>query len=284
MKELLEKLVRRDPASHKGDFGRLALWAGSEKMTGCLTLAAQGALRSGAGILECLAVPEALFSLRISSPEAVTTPLVGSFAENLSIIIKRAAKASALALGPGLASGETDGEKGAALREAIAVLGEETSCPAVLDADALTAIGTHPELLSGFAGRAVLTPHPGELARLTGLSAGEIELDRERACREYAKKCGCTVLLKGYGTVISDGRKSSLNPTGNPFMARGGSGDVLTGIIGSLLAQGFSPYDAARVGAYVHGGAGDTARNDLGLAMLPSDIPPRIGRFIASVI
>lgn len=282
MKRLLEKLARRDPASHKGSFGRLVLWAGSERMSGCLLLAALGALRSGVGILECVSVTPALEPLRACAPEALITPLTGSLASDLMTVLARSGRAGAIALGPGLASGETRGADGTALKEAIGVLSRETVCPAVLDADALTSVGTDTEILEGFAGRAVLTPHTGELAKLTGLPAEKIELDREKACREFAEKCGCTVLLKGHGTVISDGRRSALNTTGNPFMARGGSGDVLTGIIGSLLAQGFGPFDAARLGAFLHGGAGDLARDELGLAMLPSDIPPRIGRFLNS--
>ena len=282
MKELLEKLARRDPASHKGSFGRLALWAGSEKMSGCLLLAALGALRSGVGILECVSVPRALDPLRTGAPEAVTTPLTGSPASDTGTLLLRARAASALALGPGLASGDTRGSSGAELRAAIGALSDETACPVVLDADALTAVGTDTRLLAGFAGRAVLTPHPGELARLTGSDAQTIMSDREGACRDFARKCGCTVLLKGHATVISDGERVEINTTGNPFMARGGSGDVLTGVIGSLLAQGFKPFDAARLGAFLHGGAGDLARDELGLSMLPSDIPPRLGRFLKS--
>lgn len=282
--DLVRRLADRAPDSHKGSFGRLVIYAGSENMTGCLVLAVQGALRSGAGLVEAASVKPALDVLKICAPEAVCTPLTGDLSADAGMLLKRLGAASAFAAGPGLCAGDTRGARGAALAELIRAVADGTSVPCVLDADALSAVGRDTGILRAFGGRAVVTPHPGELSKLTGVSAADIQNDRERMCREFAASAGCVCLLKGHGTVISDGENVAVNPTGNPYMARGGSGDVLTGIVGALLAQGFAPFDAARLGALIHGAAGDLAAKDLGIAALPSDLPFRIGRALTELM
>jgi NAD(P)H-hydrate epimerase len=153
----------------------------------------------------------------------------------------------------------------------------------IFDADCLTVMAGNLKEFSFFSNRIVITPHLGEMSRLCGKSIPEIAADKEKCAAEFSKKTGFTTLIKGNNTAVAapDGR-IYINTTGNPYMARGGSGDVLTGMIGSFLAQGIELFDAVCLGAYLHGGAGDVAAKELGLSMLPSDIPERIGKFLFS--
>lgn len=247
-------LPSRQPASHKGTFGHLLVIAGSQGKTGAAMLAAQGALRSGVGLVS-LAVPQLLNAVfEASLLEAMTIPLASDYflGDEDSAVIASAMKGKdALVIGPGLGTApETVGM--------VTRLYRELSLPMVVDADALTALGKGLPSLSIREPSRVLTPHPGEMARLTGLTVAEIQADRIRVAVDYAQGKGVVLLLKGAATVIAgpDGRVA-INSSGNPGMATGGMGDVLSGVIGALLAQGVTAWDAACLGAFVHGLAAD---------------------------
>lgn len=285
-KELIHLLPKRFPNAHKGTYGRLLFIGGCKTMTGCSVLAAMGALRSGVGILECACEAPVISVLQQKVYESVYTPIPDpeeEFEACCNHLLSRLCDASALAIGPGLAGGKPRSLRGECVRDLITILGKRALGPMVLDADGLTVFEEAPSLFNFFEHGLVITPHPGEFSVLTGRSLLDIQNNRCEAASQFAKEHNCTVLLKGHQTVVASSKgELYVNSTGNPYMARGGSGDVLTGMIGSLLAQGLSPFDAASLGAYLHGGAGDLAAKDLGLSMLPSDLPLYIGKFIDS--
>lgn len=276
----LPRLAPRAPDSHKGDFGRALLVGGSRDMSGAIALAGMATLRSGAGLVT-LAVPRVVQDVVARIEPSYMTHGLADDGQHLELaaadeVLKLASTATAVALGPGL--GRTSG-----LTEFVVRLYGEFSQPMVVDADALFALAERPETLKQPGGPRVLTPHAGEFARLVGLSGDAakslLEADdqaRAEAAGELAARdaTGQTiVLLKGHRTVVSDGRRASVNHTGNPGMATGGSGDALTGIITGLLCQGLTPFDAARLGAHLHGLAGDLAAAELGeVSLIASDI------------
>lgn len=246
-------LPARQTSSHKGTYGHLLVLAGAQGKTGAAILVAQGALRSGAGLVS-LAVPQLLNPVfEASLFEAMTIPMASDFflgEKDFAAIVSALKGKDALVIGPGIGiAPETV--------ELIVRLYREVDLPMVVDADALTALGKALPRTTGMPTR-VLTPHPGEMARLIGLTVEEIQADRIRVARDYALSKGVVLLLKGAATVIAgpDGR-IAINSTGNPAMAAGGMGDVLAGVIGGLLAQGFTAWDAACLGAFVHGLAAD---------------------------
>ncbi len=229
-------------------------------MSGAAGLAGMAALRGGAGLVR-LAVPDAcLDTIASFEPSYMTVPLHCDTAGRIALaalpqIIEHAAMASVLALGPGL--GHSD-----ELNQLVGRLYHEIAKPMVVDADALNALSTQPELLAQPGGPRVLTPHPGEFARLIGK---KLEGDqRQQAAVDLAARCGVVVLLKGHRTLITDGKRSAINTTGNPGMATGGSGDILTGLITALLCQHLDPFAAAQLGAHLHGLAGDLAAKEKG--------------------
>jgi ADP-dependent NAD(P)H-hydrate dehydratase len=258
--EPLPQLPPRKSEAHKGDFGTALIVGGSRGMSGAAGLAGMAALRGGAGLVR-VAVPEVcLDTVAGFEPSYTTIPLPCDAAGRLSEVatpkIKESAQAAtAMALGPGLGrSPELDG--------LVAALYREIDRPMVVDADALNALSTQPKLLAAPGGPRVLTPHPGEFARLIGKKLeGE---SRQKAAVELAGRCGVVVLLKGHRTLITDGKRQAVNITGNPGMATGGTGDILTGLITALLCQKLDLFDAARLGAYLHGLAGDLAAEQLG--------------------
>ncbi|HEX5444351.1 MAG TPA: NAD(P)H-hydrate dehydratase [Pirellulales bacterium] len=266
----LPRLAPRTADSHKGDFGRALLIGGSQGMAGAIALAGLAAARSGAGLVK-LATPSACQGIVASfEPSLMTIPLPcdaqGRIAlAALAVLVESAKEATAVALGPGL--GRSD-----ALVEVVECLYQTLAQPMVVDADALNALARRPDVIGRPSGPRVLTPHPGEFSRLTGretIPAGQ----REKLTCDFAKKAGAVVVLKGHRTVITDGERVALNATGNPGMATGGTGDVLTGIITALLCQKLAPFDAARLGAHVHGLAGDLAASELGeVGMIASDL------------
>lgn len=267
----LPTLRPRESDSHKGDFGRALLVGGSRGMSGAISLSGQAALRSGAGLVT-LAVPRSVLDVVASiEPSYMTTALADDddhIAQAATeTIVGLAQNATALALGPGLG-------RRANLTELVVDLFKKINKPMVVDADALFAISEQKETLTKPGGPRILTPHPGEFARITGsLPEGQSRITA--AAELAAKDPGGTavVVLKGHNTVITDGTRYSLNQTGNPGMATGGSGDVLTGIIAALLCQGLEPFDAARLGVHVHGLAGDLAADELGqVSMIASDL------------
>jgi NAD(P)H-hydrate epimerase len=266
----LPRLAPREADSHKGDFGRALLIGGSQGMAGAIAMAGMAALRSGAGLVK-LATPSACQpTVAGFEPSAMTLPLAcdaeGRIATAaLAVIAELANESTAVALGPGL--GRSD-----ELVEMVCRLYATVKQPMVVDADGLNALARRPETLQRAGGPRVLTPHPGEFGRLIGHHEIPVA-ERENLAREFAKRTGTIVVLKGHQSVITDGVQLALNATGNPGLATGGTGDVLTGIITALVCQKLSPYDAARLGAHVHGLAGDLAASELGeVGMIASDL------------
>jgi ADP-dependent NAD(P)H-hydrate dehydratase / NAD(P)H-hydrate epimerase len=262
--ELAGLLPARARASHKGDFGHLLLVAGSLGKAGAAVLAARAAVRAGAGLVTA-AVPEPILPIvHLGSVESMGIPLPAGGAGALAAAaaeqaLAAAAGKSAVALGPGLGQEE---ETQAAIRRLVGAV----ELPLVLDADGLNAFAGRAGELARRTAPTVLTPHPGELARLLGVETGEIQADRPQAARRAAALTGAIVVLKGSLTLIAApaGGGVHVNPTGNPGMASGGTGDVLTGLLGGLLAQGLPALDASRLAVYLHGRAGDLALARLG--------------------
>jgi hydroxyethylthiazole kinase-like uncharacterized protein yjeF len=274
--EALRLLPRRSPAAHKGDAGRVLVLAGSPGKTGAAHLALLGALRGGAGLVTLAARAEVLPLALAGRPEAMSLALAGTgplVAADLPEITGVAREADALVAGPGLHRG---GETGRLLRDWLGAAGR----PAVLDADALNALEPEPTWLGRLPAPAVLTPHPGELARLCGLTAAKVQADRIGLALKKAAAWGAVLVLKGARTVVAaPGQPAAVIPTGNAGMATGGTGDVLAGLCGALLAGGLPPFDAARVAAWVHGAAGDLVAARLGeRGLLASDLGDAIGQ------
>jgi NAD(P)H-hydrate epimerase len=256
--ELSVELVPRDESSHKGDFGHLVLVAGSVGKSGAAILAARAAVRSGAGLVTA-AVPTAIVqtvdlgcleSMSLALPEAVPDGLDATCPE---LLVDFSKDKEALAVGPGLGLAVTT-------VEAVRRLVLEVELPVVLDADGLNAFASDLDSLSGRTAGTVLTPHPGELARLLDIEVSQVQGDRLARAKEAAARSGAVVVLKGYRSLVASPVGEVFdNPTGNPGMASGGMGDVLTGLIGGLIAQGYAPLIAALLGTYIHGLAGDLA-------------------------
>ena len=259
-------LPDRDPWGHKGSFGRILLLCGSLGFTGAAYLAAMGALRSGAG-LTFLGVPACIYAIEaVKLNEPVVFPLPdkdGKLSrEAIPEILNRLPHMDAVLIGPGLGQSEDTFEV------AKAVL-QNAACPVVLDADGINVLAAHKDILRGRHAPTILTPHDGEFFRL----AGNVGQDRMGSAMALARDLGCVVLLKGHRTCITDGANAYLNQTGNPGMAVGGSGDVLAGILVSLLGQGLTPLEGAAVAAWLHGTAGDICAEEIGqYGMLPTDM------------
>lgn len=263
-------LPGRPRAGHKGAFGHVLVVAGSEGKTGAAALAARGATRSGAGLVT-IACPAGLNDvLEVKCTEAMTAPagLPGARSwtiDALGRVLELAAERDVLALGPGLGSGD-------GARRLVHAVCERVEAPMVIDADGLNAIGRELGLLKGRRAATVLTPHPGEAARLLGCSARDVNADRIAAAIELSTGSECVVLLKGAGTVVADATgRVRVNPTGNPALGSGGTGDVLTGVVAALLAQGLAAVDAATAAAYLHGAAADAWAETHGEAGLAAE-------------
>ncbi len=260
----LPRIPRRRPDAHKGDFGRVLVLAGSPRMTGAAMLCAEAALRTGSGLVT-LGMPARIHPWLASRVTCeMTLPLpdteAGTFsAEALGPALAFLSGCDAFALGPGIG---VDPGTQAFVRGIM----KEAACPGVVDADGLNNLAGETGALASSAGPRVLTPHPGEFSRLTGRPIGEIQAGREAAATSFSGRSGCVVALKGAGTVVAGSGKVYINRTGNPGMASGGTGDVLTGVVASLLGQGFPPFEATVLGVHAHGRAGDLARDRLGEA------------------
>ena len=256
-------LPSRDPRAHKGSVGRVLVIGGSVGLTGAVALAARGALRSGAGYVKA-AVPRSLNDvLEVKLTEEMTIPMPETPERTLALaalepVLAAIAEADVVALGSGLSRHRDAAELA---RRLVA----ECDRPLVIDADALTAFEGHNELLARSPAPRVLTPHLGEMRGLTGIDGAALEARRIDAAREWAQRWRSVVVLKGAPTATAspDGH-NTVNPTGNPGMATVGMGDVLTGVVAALIAQGLSPYDGARLGAYAHGLAGDRVAAERG--------------------
>ena len=251
---------RRGPAAHKGTGGHLLVVAGAVGKSGAAILCGRAALRGGAGLVTVACTAEILPIVAASLPELMTDPVGARFSE--SAWRERLAGKAALAIGPGLG---TSPEAVRLVRWLVA----RVEVPAVVDADGLNALAGDLAVLRRARAPLVLTPHPGEMSRLTGLATGEVQARRIEHARALAAETGAVVVLKGSGTIVAapDGRWS-INASGGPLLGVGGTGDVLSGLVGSLLAQGLPPYDAARLGAFLHGRAGDRLALQLGDAGL----------------
>lgn len=273
LEEMAALLPPRPRYSHKGDYGHVLVVAGSRGKTGAAFMAARACLMSGSGLVT-LGVPESLmgvFQSRVTEEMCLPLPDQG----NGTLSAKAAGailgfleeKANAFAIGPGMGLSE---DTRALVRELVPKL----NVPAVMDADALNALEGKADVLRSAQAPLVLTPHPGEFSRLSGKPIEEIEADRIESALYFSRDCGVSLILKGVPTVVAepDG-ETFINSTGNPSMAKAGTGDVLTGMVASFLGQGLRAVDASTLGVYVHGLAGDLAASEFGLqSVLASDL------------
>ncbi len=267
-------IKERNRELHKGQCGKVLITAGSKGMAGAAVLSAKGALRSGAGLVRVSIPDELLTILQISVPEAtcVPRPLPPELLDEYQAIV----------IGPGLG----DELSNVPIIENIL----KTECPAIiLDADGINLLArneTLKEAVKFAAGRLIITPHPGEAARLLCCSSAHINEDRVGSAKLLAEQTGAIVVLKGAGTIVATPNKQTyINTTGNPGMAAGGSGDVLSGIIGALAGQGCSCLEAATCGVFIHGYAGDIAAEALGEhGIIASDIAAMTGIAIKRII
>ena len=264
--DILNLLPDRNLESHKGDYGRILLLCGSRGYTGAAALAAMGALRSGAGLVY-LGVPESIYSIEaVKLTEPIVFPLPdknGMLSINaIEQIIDLLPKMDAVLVGCGMGCSD---DTFAVVQTVLS----EYNGPVILDADGINVLAGHIDILRGRTGTTIITPHAVEFQRLGGIFAQ----DRLDAAKSIAIQSNAIVLLKGHNTVITDGNRHYVNPTGNPGMAVGGSGDVLAGIITALIGQGIEPLEAAACGAWLHGAAGDLCAEEIGqYGMLPSDM------------
>jgi NAD(P)H-hydrate epimerase len=260
---VIPRLPTRAEAAHKGDFGTVLVVAGSRGMAGAAALVGGAALRSGAGKVRVATAAECQAVVAMSDLGLMSWPLAQDdrgrirFQANRDELAEMAGAATVLAIGPGLG-------RGGEVTALVAWLLEHSRLPAVVDADALWALaeGERQHILFDRKAPTVITPHPGEFAKLTGLGIADVQADRERAALDYTADAEHLVLvLKGGGTVVADRTRVYVNTTGNPGMATAGAGDCLTGVIAALLAQKMEAFEAATLGVYVHGVAGDIVKS-----------------------
>lgn len=266
-----EIIRKREIYGHKGDYGRAIIFAGSNGFTGAAYLATKACLKTGAGLTTLVTPKEIQNILSGMLIEAMTS----NFNEKEKVD-KLISTANAIAYGPGLQSSKE-------YEDFLLYISKNSNCHLVIDAEGINILSRRPEILDTLKGRMILTPHPGEMARLINKSISEVESDRINIAREYAKKYESIVLLKGYNTVITDGKNVYINTTGNSKMASGGSGDCLTGMIVSLLAQKHSPLESALIGAYVHGKAGEISGKSK-YSITASEIIENISTIIHDII
>ncbi len=283
-RDTVSRMIRnRAPDAHKGTCGKLLFVGGSRGMSGASCLVARAAMRTGAGLIY-MAVPESIVNIvETAVIEAVTIPLPetpggSASAQSVDTIVEAACRVDAIVVGPGMTKNDDTIE---------IVRGIVTLCdkPIVMDADAINCIAGNTDLLDWNCGNLVFTPHAGEMARLIGIESGDVDTERLGVARSFASCNGTVLALKGAGTIIAlpDGTVH-VNPTGNPGMATGGSGDVLSGIIGALLAEGMPPADAAQCGVYLHGLAGDIAATRVSeRSVIASDIAESISEAFVSL-
>ena len=264
--DVLNILPDRKPDSHKGNYGKVLLLCGSVGFTGAAALAAMGALRSGAGLVY-VGVPESIYAIEaVKLTEAIVFPLPEEdgklSAKAIPAIRKQMKGMDAVLIGCGL--GISTGTMAV-----FDMVLREFEGPVVVDADGITMLATCPELVKERKYPTILTPHEGEFRRLNIA----IEEERLTGAMIAARELGCILLRKGHESVITDGREYYINPTGNPGMAVGGSGDVLAGILVGLMGQGITPLQASACAAWLHGASGDRCAQKLGqYGMLPTDM------------
>lgn len=267
-----EAVFNRPDDANKGTLGSLLCICGSYGMAGAAIMAGKAALKCGVGLLKT-AVPQSIYPICASNIlESVYYPLKetqnGAVSdENIDFLLSACENSSAVLIGCGLSVCE-------ATKAVVKSIIEGCTKPIVIDADALNCICDNPEILRKLKAPAIITPHPGEMARLICSSAKAVNSDRENTAKSFAKSFNVITILKGQGTIIAaPNGETYINSNGNSGMATGGSGDVLSGIIGSLLAQGAEPLKAAAAGVFLHGAAGDLAAEKFGkISMLPTDM------------
>ena len=273
-------LPRRAPETHKNDYGRVLAVCGCRGYTGAAFFAAQGAVRMGSGVVT-LAVPEAIYPiLAVKLNEPVVRPFPcdssGKFSAGAQEeLVQLAAHADALLIGSGLG-------RSSALDALVFALIRTADCPMVIDADGINALAGHKDVLREAHAPIILTPHKGEFQRISGVEPEKAEMQ----AKQFVEETGCVLLLKSHRTLITapDGRQMR-NTTGNAGMAKGGSGDVLAGILLSLLGQGLEAFDAACAGAWLHGAAGDVCAESLGeYGMTPTDLLGALPGVIREVV
>jgi ADP-dependent NAD(P)H-hydrate dehydratase len=270
--DTLPTLPKRPADGHKGLYGSVLVVAGGRGMAGAAGLSGVAALRSGAGLVRVASSAEAQPTVASFEPSYMTYPLESDeeglirAAPAKPALEKLLERSTVLAIGPGL--GQSDG-----IRDLVRWVVESVSQPTVIDADAINALAGQTNALGDLKRPVVITPHPGEFARLTGRTVAEIQADRERHAVALAQADNLVVVLKGANTIVTDGTRLYVNSTGNPGMATGGSGDILTGVIAALIGQKLPAFEAAQLGVYVHGLAGDMARDQNGeVGMIAGDI------------
>ena len=273
-------LQARHPDAHKGDFGHALIVAGSSGLSGAAVLCSLGAIRAGAGLVT-LAAPASLQDVMAGKlTEVMTRPLPETKSRSVSVqavseVLRLLEDRNVLALGPGLSQESQT-------KEFTRQLLPRVTKPCVVDADAINAIAEDMQVLKRMGLPPILTPHPGEMGRLIRLGPADVQRDRERIAKDFAQRHRAIVVLKGFRTLVAnvDG-ECYVNDTGNPGMATAGVGDVLSGVIAGLLAQDLAPFDAARLGVYVHGLAGDLAAQGRGaVGLIASDLLDTIPRAI----
>lgn len=269
----LPDLPARPADGHKGTFGRVLIIAGSRGMSGAAGLAGMAVLRGGAGLVTVATAATVAPIVAAYEPSYLTVPLCDATGmiclAGMSEIMERLSAVDAAAIGPGLGQSKE-------IDEVVADIYGMADVPLVVDADALNALAHRPDVLRSATATSprILTPHPGEFARLSGLSMAEIAENRESVAAAFAAQHGIVLVLKGQHTVITDGERIAINPTGNSGMATGGTGDVLTGLLTALLGQKMEAFAAAQLGVYLHGLAGDLAAADLSQpGLIASDLP-----------
>ncbi len=275
--ETVPKLEPRATDAHKGDFGKVCIIAGSRGMSGAAALAGRAALRAGAGLVR-VATPKSVLPIVASIEPSFTTialpedSLGRISAKAINTVLEAAGENDAVAFGPGV------GISGA-LRSALESLLEQEQLRLVIDADGLNNLAGIKNWPARIKAKLILTPHPGEMKRLwSGLFREQQPMDRQEQATRLAQQTGSVVVLKGAGTVVTDGERIYVNKTGNPGMATAGSGDVLTGVITALVGQGLSDFDAAVLSVYVHGSAGDIAAEKIGqVSLMATDIAQALG-------
>ncbi|MBM3996785.1 MAG: NAD(P)H-hydrate dehydratase [Planctomycetes bacterium] len=267
----LPVLPPRAADCHKGDFGRVLVIAGSRGMSGAAILCGCAALRAGAGLVKVATAAEVL-PIVATGNTCYTTAALPQDADGfiaataLSLLLELCTAHDVIAIGPGL-------NRSPGLTGLVLELASRVAKPLVIDADGLNAFIGQTERLSSGQKHRIITPHPGEFARLLGTDTQTVQANRAELASDFAAKHDCVVVLKGNRTIVTDGQRIYVNTTGNPGLAKGGTGDVLTGIIAALLGQHLAPFEAAQLGVHWHGLAGDLARDQIGeISLLATDV------------
>ncbi|KRQ87132.1 Bifunctional NAD(P)H-hydrate repair enzyme Nnr [Caloramator mitchellensis] len=267
---------RRNFDTNKGDFGKVYIIGGSYNMSGAVILALKAAIKTGSGLV-CGVYPESIID-RVATqiPEIINIPCEeknGFLEIGVDMLNDIINKADVISIGIGMG-------KGHSLLEMIKYILYKFKGYVVLDADGLNNICEDISLLNEANSKVIITPHPGEMSRLTGLTVDYINSNRVEVAKDFANKYGCVVLLKGSSTVVSNGEETYINTSGNPGMATAGSGDVLTGMITSLLGQGYGLLESGILGSFLHGKAGDEAYKQYGYGLTATDIIENVGKFL----